>query len=1770
MNCHFTKSILKLTSILILIFTLALTTHAQVSNAPCNTFSPLVSANYSNLTVTSSQFFGDQFSPKANLIDANLTNNASWNFLLAIGSAFVEVKDNNATGANVYPAGTYAGFVVDNNTLLGLFGNVTVSTYLGNTLQESVSGGSLISIGLLSSTGRLGFVTTKNFDRIRFTFGTIGVAGSVSVYYAEVERFCAGATPVCNTNTPLVAPSYPAAIEASHTGLTGITLGTISNETNVVNSNTDDFATIALPVGILASGSIAVKDQITDYPAGYFAGFDVANPTLLSLNLISNITITTYLNGVQRESKAANQLLIGAPLLTAGNRQVVGFVTSQSFDEVRFTVNQVVGVNLGSTEVYNAIIKRFCAGPDLVCNTQTTISEPTYPVFIDVANTGINGVACVGCAVNDASNVIDNNATNYAEIVLTAGVLANGSLAVKDQLTTYPAGTYAGFDIENASLLNANVLGNFTITLLNNGTVVQTGTGSSQLITANTSLLSGTPRSVVGIVSTVAFDEVKVTVANTVSVNLGATRVYSLVLQKGCAGTLTCNSTSLLNTPAFPAVIEGTRTGINTIACVACNIANPINVVTASTTDFARINLTVGVLTSGSISVRDQISVYPAGTTAGFVVRDPNNFLEVNLLSAITITTYLNGVAQESRTAGSLLNIDAILISIGGSSTPRNIGFTTSKPWNEVQITYNNVLGAITYLDVFGAFVGTTNIPFGTPGFNCNYTNPDVNVTYKNVTVTGNVSTNDKVQPGTTYGTAVAVAGVTNPSNDVPTVNADGTYTFTPTAAGVYQFVVPVCNGGVCKNELLTITVLDKNSATNPPTANTDIASTFVNAAVTIKSLANDQPGTTGSALVPSTVVITDLNGAAAGNTPRGGTAVVNTTTGDITYTPATGFVGVDTVRYTVCDNQTPAQCASAFQIITVLPTNAANTTSAADDHISTPAGVAASGNVKTNDTDAEGNTQTVTAQTTTIPGKGTLVLNTNGTYTFTPVAGFTGPVDFAYTTCDNGTPQACASATLHILVKVPENVTAPDVNVTYKNVAVTGNVSTNDKVQPGTTYGTAVVVAGVTNPSNDVPTVNADGTYTFTPSAAGVYQFVVPVCNGSVCKNELLTITVLDKNSATNPPTANTDIASTFVNAAVTIKSLANDQPGTTGSALVPSTAVITDLNGAAAGNTPRGGTAVVNTTTGDITYTPATGFVGVDTVRYTVCDNQTPAQCASAFQIITVLPTNAANTTSAADDHISTPAGVAASGNVKTNDTDAEGDAQTVTAQTTTIAGKGTLVLNADGSYTFTPVAGFTGPVDFAYTTCDNGTPQACASATLHILVKVPENVTAPDVNVTYKNVAVTGNVSTNDKVQPGTTYGTAVAVAGVTNPSNDVPTVIADGTYTFTPSAAGVYQFVVPVCNGGVCKNELLTITVLDPATGSTNPPTANTDVASTKGNNPVTLKTLVNDQPGTTGSALVPSTVVITDLNGAANGNTTNGGTAVVNSTTGDITYTPATGFVGVDTIKYTVCDNQTPAQCASAFQIVTVLPTVAPNSTAAADDHISTASGVVTTGNVKTNDSDPEGNTQTVATQTTTIPGKGTLVLAADGSYIFTPVAGFAGPVDFVYTTCDNGTPQACASATLHILVKPAVPDFTPSNDIDALSFNADGATRDLVVNISEIINQNNNGAVVFRIRKLSAFNITYNTAATTANVFGGSLVNNSDWSFTENASFITCTLKAGVNISGFGVSPVGFTITRKPGIPVNTSQNITVTIIDGSGGDSNNTNNSVVTTITAN
>ncbi|MBL7811076.1 MAG: cadherin-like domain-containing protein, partial [Bacteroidetes bacterium] len=77
-------------------------------------------------------------------------------------------------------------------------------------------------------------------------------------------------------------------------------------------------------------------------------------------------------------------------------------------------------------------------------------------------------------------------------------------------------------------------------------------------------------------------------------------------------------------------------------------------------------------------------------------------------------------------------------------------------------------------------------------------------------------------------------------------------------------------------------------------------------------------------------------------------------------------------------------------------------------------------GDVKVNDFDPEGNTQTVNPTPVSNVSNGTLVLNSNGTYTYTPNPGFVGNDQFVYRTCDNGTPSVCDTATVYLTIGDP------------------------------------------------------------------------------------------------------------------------------------------------------------------------------------------------------------------------------------------------------------------------------------------------------------------------------------------------------------------------------------------------------------------------------------------------------------------------------------------------------------------------------------------------------------------------------------------------------------------------------------------------------------------------------------------------------------------------------------------------------------------------------
>jgi hypothetical protein len=493
----------------------------------------------------------------------------------------------------------------------------------------------------------------------------------------------------------------------------------------------------------------------------------------------------------------------------------------------------------------------------------------------------------------------------------------------------------------------------------------------------------------------------------------------------------TVRATSTINTPNY---------GLNTAFNANATAAGTINGLSSGMFNFTgtvagTATWSNGVQIQNDVTVGNYIYVQPTNTdnaTTANVATYTFQFTEavtdlslrcagINNQDQLRITAF-NGVTPITITAANFSdnvadpgNAGVIVISGGNTLTGNNTAGGTAVTTNRITLT---IPGPVTSVVMTSGKADNNNSTV-TLGFtSVSYTRcvkvpPDINATFVNTAVTGNVGTNDVKPAGTTYGTATAVPG--NPGPAVPTINSDGTYSFTSSVAGVFKFTVPMCPGSVvvpdCALVNLTITVSAPGSPTNNPFANTDMATTPINTPVILNTLGNDKAGNNSPvALNPASVTVTVA--------PLHGTTGVNTTTGAITFTPTAGYTGYDTLTYQVCDLATPTpRCATALQIITIIPASSTNSTVAADDYNSTPLNTAVSSSVKNNDNDPEANVQTVTAQSTTIPGKGTLVLATDGSYTFTPVSGFSGPVNYPYQTCDNGAPSVCTDATLYLLV---------------------------------------------------------------------------------------------------------------------------------------------------------------------------------------------------------------------------------------------------------------------------------------------------------------------------------------------------------------------------------------------------------------------------------------------------------------------------------------------------------------------------------------------------------------------------------------------------------------------------------------------------------------------------------------------------------------------------------------------------------------------------------
>ena len=542
----------------------------------------------------------------------------------------------------------------------------------------------------------------------------------------------------------------------------------------------------------------------------------------------------------------------------------------------------------------------------------------------------------------------------------------------------------------------------------------------------------------------------------------------------------------------------------------------------------------------------------------------------------------------------------------------------------------------------------------------------DTASTTEDTAVTIDVLANDEDPDGDALSVTSASA-----LNGSVAVGTSGTLTYTPNPdfAGTDWIRYGVEDGdGDSDDAFVTVNVIAANDL---PVANGDAASTVEDTLVTINVLGNDS----------------DIDGdplsVTAASATNGSVAVG--AGGSLTYTPNANFAGTDTISYTISDGAGGTASASVSVIVAAVndaPVAVADTASTVEDM---PVTIGVLGN----DSDVDGDPLSVTSATAT---NGSAAIGAGGSLTYTPNADFAGADTISYTISDGAGGTATGSVAVSVAAANDAPVAVADTATTAEDTAVTITVLGNDTDVDGDPL--SVTSASATN---GTVVVETDGSLSYTPNAdfSGTDTITYEISDGA--GGTATGSVAVSVGAANDAPVAEDDTASTTEDTAVTIDVLGND----------------TDLDGDPLSVTSASATngTVVVAADGSLTYTPEADFNGTDTITYEISDGA--GGTATGSVAVSVGAVNDAPV--AEDDTASTLVDTAVTIDVLGNDTDVDEDPLTVTSAT---APNGTVVVEADGSLTYTPNAAFTGADVISYEISDGAGGTASASVAVDVL--------------------------------------------------------------------------------------------------------------------------------------------------------------------------------------------------------------------------------------------------------------------------------------------------------------------------------------------------------------------------------------------------------------------------------------------------------------------
>jgi VCBS repeat-containing protein len=680
-----------------------------------------------------------------------------------------------------------------------------------------------------------------------------------------------------------------------------------------------------------------------------------------------------------------------------------------------------------------------------------------------------------------------------------------------------------------------------------------------------------------------------------------------------------------------------------------------------------------------------------------------------------------------------------------------------------------------------------------------------------------------------------------------------------------------------------------------------------------------------------------------------------------------------------------------------------------------TPLNVTADLGVLSNDSDADGDSLSVTLVDNA--SNGTLVLNPDGSFEYSPDTDFSGSDSFSYQASDGA---LSSGTTLVTLTVTPINDSPVAVGDSYSTnedtqlvVLAAGGLLANDTDSDST----GLAVEKVTDPAHGTLHLNADGSFTYDPAAdfTGSDSFTYRTGDGnSFSTAAQVSITVEPVDDA---PVASADTYSTDEDTPLSVDAL--------NGVLANDTDVENDTLLAVQVDLPIHGTLVFNSD-GSFLYTPDTDFNGSDQFSYYVSDGVLSGNTVTVtIDVASVNDSPLANddTYSINEDAVLT----VVSPGVLANDTDAETDA--LTAVLVADVSHGTLALNSDGSFSYTPGSDFNGEDQFTYHANDGQSDGN--DATVYITVDAVNDppVGQNDSYSTPEDVPLVVSTTLGVLANDDDVDSALLTVVQVEGPAHGLLELNADGSFTYTPDLNynGADGFTYQPSDGALTGDAVSVSITVDPVNDA---PIALDDSIETNEDTPLEIAVLANDSD-VENSPL--TAILVTDPQH---------GTASVNPD-GTIHYAPALDYNGTDTFTYKVTDGALESNPAATVTVVVLPVNDAP--VAVADGYSTNEDTLlsISAAGVLGNDTDVESNPLTAHLVSGTTHG--VLNLSTDGSFTYAPDLNFNGSDTFTYLANDGSLDGNTVIVTLTV---------TPANDVPVALADAYETSEDTELSVS--------------------------------------------------------------------------------------------------------------------